>query len=426
MNYLLYNLLLWTVLLVGAPIWIVLVAVRQKWRAGILERLGFVPRRLRVDTNGSAVVWVHAVSVGEVLAAAGLIRELQQNHQVFISTTTLTAQRLARARFGDERVFYFPADLPFAVRAYLQRLTPKMVVLLETEFWPNFLREAHHTAKVAVVNARISDRSLPGYERRRSFISTVLKNVDLFLAQSDEDARRLIRIGADAARVRRGGNLKFDWSPPHESPIVDVLQRTIAEQQFFPVIVAGSTVEEEEELLVLRAFGQIRESYSRARLILAPRHPERFDEAADTVTTSGFVLRRRSQSKENPLELSEDVFLLDSIGELASIYQFADIAFVGGSLVPRGGHNILEPAYFGRAITVGPHTENFRDIVAEFNSRNAVILMGAEQVAETWLHLASDDTYRSTLGECARTVMAENTGATVRTLAALKTLEVQP
>jgi 3-deoxy-D-manno-octulosonic-acid transferase len=299
-----------------------------------------------------------------------------------------------------------------------------VVVLLETEFWPNFLRQAHRTAKVAVVNARISDRSLPGYQRHRKFIGGVLENVDLFLAQSEGDAQRLVRIGAAAERVQVGGNLKFDWSPPLEAPIVDAMRRKIAEQQLFPVIVAGSTVDG-EDALVMHAFEEVCGGFPNALLILAPRHPERFGSAADAVSASGFQVRRRSEWKGESLEIAAGIFLLDSIGELASLYQLADIAFVGGSLVPRGGHNILEPAYFGRPILVGPYMENFRDIAKSFLDAHALTICNEKHLGKHWSELAGDVKQRTRLGMSALAVMEINTGATARTLAALKKLEAQ-
>ncbi len=418
-SYIIYNLLLWVTLVLGSPVWLVLAIARKKWRSGIAERLGFVPGRLRPEESGKPVLWLHAVSVGEVLAAERLIRELQQDHQVFVSTTTLAAQTLARQRFGAGYTFYFPIDLSIAVKAYLRRLQPRMVVLLETEFWPNFLHASHRVAKVAVVNARISDRSLPGYTRRRSLMSSVLENVDLFLAQSHEDAQRLIRIGAQAQRVRVGGNLKFDWNPPEEPALVAALREAIHEQQRFPVIVAGSTVENEEPLL-LKAFATLQERYPRSLLVLAPRHPERFDVVADVARAEGYSIARRSQHADVN---GSSIYLLDSIGELASMYELADIAFVGGSLVPRGGHNILEPAYFGRAIVVGPYTENFRDVVNIFETRAALLRATHEELGNVWLKLTQDDAARKLMGERARGVMESSTGATQHTLDALEEIE---
>jgi 3-deoxy-D-manno-octulosonic-acid transferase len=416
-SYLVYNLLLWIVCVLGSPVWLVLVLARRKWRAGILERLGFVPPRIRPDPSGKPVLWLHAVSVGEVLAAVPLIRLLQSSFQLYVSTTTLTGQALARQRFGADHVFYFPLDLSFAVQRYLSHLHPKLVIMLETEFWPNFLRGAHAHANVAVVNARISDRSLPGYRRYKSLLRKVLSNVNLFLAQSHEDARRLVEIGAPSSLVRTSGNIKFDWTPPAETPaIVQQLKQAIHSQQRFPVIIAGSTVAGEESL-VIAAFESVLAEHPHAFLILAPRHPERFDAVADELTSSGLAHARRSQT--DPRDTHIPILLLDSIGELAAVYELADIAFVGGSLVPRGGHNILEPAYFAKPITVGTYTENFRDIVREFRANNAVLKCPSTALVATWLRLASDSAERVALGNRARDVVSANTGATQRTADAL-------
>jgi 3-deoxy-D-manno-octulosonic-acid transferase len=352
-----------------------------------------------------------------VLAAVPLIRLLQSDFELYISTTTLTGQTLARQRFGADHVFYFPVDLPYAVNAYLRRLRPALVVMLETELWPNFLRSAHASAKVAVVNARISDRSLPGYQRWRPFVTQVLRHVDLFLAQSDEDARRLMAIGADSHRVSTSGNMKFDWAPPTETPaVVERLRAAIRSHQRFPVIVAGSTVDT-EEAVVVAAFRSVLAAHPHALLVIAPRHPERFDAVAEELTFSALPFTRRSQTANYDALIS--VLLLDSIGELASLYELADIAFVGGSLVPRGGHNILEPAYFAKPITVGPYTENFRDIVHEFLAHHAVLECDSTDLTITWTRLASDADDRIALGNRARGVIDANTGATHRTAHAL-------
>src|SRR5947209_1101518 len=312
--YVLYNLALYTALLLGLPVWAVLLATRKKWRSGIWERLGGVPQRLREPVRSS--VWVHAVSVGEVLAAVPLVKRLEVAHDVYVSTTTKTGQELARQRFSAERVFYFPADFGWAVRAYMRRVRPSLVVMMETEFWPNFLRIAQEHARVAVVNARISDRSFPGYKRWGWLVRPVLRNVDAFFAQSREDARRLVAIGGAADRVQVAGNLKFDWSPPTSEPeIVARLREAIASEGLFPVIVAGSTVEG-EEAMVARAFRAVAEKHELAMCVLAPRHPERFDEVTAELERAGMSVVRGSDWHHEAL--AGKVLLLDSIGELAS------------------------------------------------------------------------------------------------------------
>jgi len=295
------------------------------------------------------------------------------------------------------------------------------VVVAETGFWPNFLRILRSSgARVAVVNARISDRSFPRYRRWRSLLSHVLRYVDLFLAQSEEDARRLREIGAQTDRVQVSGNLKFDVKPPEEAPVVAEVRQAISRGGAGPVIVAGSTVEGEEEQVVA-SFNKTREQYPQALLILAPRHKERFAAVTEILSRSGvtFVLRSAMNRESS---LTGSVLLLDTLGELAAVYALADIAFVGGSLVPRGGHNILEPAHWGVATVVGPHTENFRDIIGIFRRTNAVRVAQPEHLADVLLELLRNDEDRCGLGLRARKVVEEQMGATQRTLDALRAL----
>src|SRR5579864_4465005 len=359
--FIVYSLLLGIAFLLSLPWWALQLLLRGKYRAGLAERLGFVPPRLRPQMKPGSI-WIHAVSVGEVLAVSRLVQELKSAHPqrpVFVSTTTATGQKLARERFGEGRVFYMPLDLGFPVRAYLDLLRPGLVILAETEFWPNLLYCSHQRgAAVAIVNAHISDRSFPRYRRFRWFFSKVLADVELFLAQTEEDAARLKAIGAAEDRVQVSGNLKFDVQDGPSSALKEELRGAIPPGT--SVIVCGSTAEGEEELLV-RAFGEILGQRPAALMILAPRHPERFDTVEKMAVARGLAVVRRSSWKGSPLE--QGVFLLDTIGELASLYALADVALVGGSLLPGvGGHNILEPARYGVPILVGPYTTNFREI----------------------------------------------------------------
>ncbi len=372
--YLLYSALMATGLLVSLPYWM-LARRHGKWREGLGERLGKVPARLKAQSTRA--IWVHAVSVGEVLAVSELVRKLRERfpkYRVLISTTTATGQKLARKHFGDGSVFYFPLDLAFAIRPYLSTVRPQLIVLAETEFWPNYLRMARGSgARVVVVNARISDRSWPGYRRFRLFLRKILQDVDLFLAQTEEDATRLRDIGAPVERVQVSGNLKFDVAPPPVPAIVANLRSSFQQAGAGPIVVCGSTMEGEERLLLL-AFQNVLASHPRAVMILAPRRPERFEEVAELIQQFGIRLWRRSSWSGEAT--ASGVFLLDTIGELASLYALADVAFVGGSLVPRGGHNIIEPAQHGVPIMVGNHTENFRDIISLFQRHDAVRVVG--------------------------------------------------
>lgn len=408
------------------PYWLFQMARHGKYRKGFAERMGRVPARLQVTGANDRVIWVHAVSVGEVAAVAGLVEELRRwsRHRVVISTTTDTGQALARNRFGESNVFYFPLDFAFAIRPYLKALRPQMVVIAETEFWPNFIRLTHASgARIAVVNARISDRSWPRYRRFRGLMRRLLASVDLFLAQTPADAARLKDIGAPPDRVRISGNLKFDIPAPVPPAIVENVQASIKASAAEPVLVCGSTVDGEESLL-LKAFGNVLVQYPEAVMILAPRHPQRFPAVAALLEQMS--IRFWPRSAWNGGALNGGVLLLDTIGELAALYGLADIAFVGGSLVPRGGHNIIEPAQHGTAVVVGNHTENFRDVVSLFQSRDAVRIVGPAELPLMFLDLLANEEQRRALGRRAAETLHSQLGATKRTAGELQKLLAQP
>jgi 3-deoxy-D-manno-octulosonic-acid transferase len=419
--YLLYSTLLAAALVFGSPYWLFQMLRHGKYRRGLGERLGIVPQRIRAERKPS--IWIHAVSVGEVLAVSELVRQLRSEypeHRVVVSTTTDTGHTLAASRFGTDSVFYFPFDLEFCVKPYFDALHPELIVIAETEFWPNFLRIANQRGvRVAIVNARISDRSLPGYRRWQRLLSRVLSNVDLFLAQTSEDARRLTEIGADANRVRVGGNLKFDVPPQPAPAIVSQLHPALAASGAMPVLVCGSTVNGEEPLLI-DAFKSVLARHSSAVMLLAPRHPERLQQVADQLQQSGLKFSRRSTWSDEPLPGA--VLLIDSIGELASLYALADVAFVGGSLVPRGGHSILEPAQHGVAILVGPHTQNFRDIVELFRSHDAVRVVSPADFSRVLIDLLANEAERRALGRRALDTLQSQRGATQFTMDQLRSL----
>ena len=418
--YVFYSLLLWIAALLSLPWWLIQMLRLGKYRSGLRERLGAVPARLHAVRPGC--IWVHAVSVGEVLAVSQLVTELQQKYpdrQILISTTTATGQNLARQRFGQDRVFFMPLDFGFAVRRYLMTLQPQLIVIAETEFWPNLLHLARkRQTSLAIVNARISDRSFPRYRRFNWFFRRVLAEVDLFLAQTADDAQRLREIGASTGRVQVSGNLKFDVRSNPQPSLVNGLRAAFSKDS--PVIVCGSTAEGEESLL-LQAFKSVQEKFPGAIMVLAPRHPERFEKVAAMIAAAGFTLQRRS-SWSPPQLIRSGIFLLDSVGELAAVYELADIAFVGGSLVPTGGHNILEPAQYGAAIVVGPHTFNFREIVSIFEQGEAIRVITSETLGPQFLALLSQPQECKRLGALAKDLFAKHAGATRRTLEALAPL----
>jgi 3-deoxy-D-manno-octulosonic-acid transferase len=419
--YLLYSILLFLVLVLGSPYWLYQMLRHGKYRHGLRQRFGVVPEALRRIT--APVIWVHAVSVGEVLAVSELVSRLRSefpSHRVLISTTTDTGQKLAASRFGAENVFYFPLDFEFAAKRWLAAIRPKLIVIAETELWPNFLRAARKAGtRVAVVNARISDRSFSGYRRGKRFLREELAGISIFLTQTNEDARRLVEIGAPVERVIPAGNLKYDVPTPPAAAILAKLRGALTQEHAGPVLVCGSTVEG-EELLLAGAFKNVLASFPRAVMLLAPRHPQRFAEVAELLRELNTPVILRSRWTGEPL--TGQVFLVDSIGELAALYALADVAFVGGSLVERGGHNIIEPAQHGVAIVVGNHTENFRDIVSLFESRDAVRVVGPAEFPLQVLELLKNSAERAGLGRRAAETLASQRGATDRVRGHLKKL----
>jgi len=420
----LYSFALLLVLVVGAPWWLLRMAAGGKYREGLSERLGWIPARIRRGLTGQPAIWIHAVSVGEVLAASRLIEELTQRlsaapprERVLISTTTRTGQRLARERFGADRVFYFPLDFAWAVRAWLRALQPRLLVLLETEFWPRMLVECRRAGiPVAVVNARISDRSWPRYRRLAWIWRRLLGGLALVLAQSDLDAERLRALGASNVRV--GGNLKYDVRIASPAPVTEALRRSIGPGM--PILVCGSTLSGEEEILL----GALPPGIV---AILAPRHPERFQEVAQLLRSRGIRWVRRSEWLDAPSTVEPGtVFLLDSIGELASVYSLATAAFIGGSLIPAGGHNPLEPAQFGVPVAMGPYYENFRGIVDALRKHDAIRIVSAGELDVALAEMLSGSPDSRAQGARARQVFDSEAGATERAVQALLNVVESP
>ena len=431
MILLFYNLALLVVLVAGTPWWLFRMATTQKYREGLLERLGMVPSRLRKQMAGLGserpLIWVHAVSVGEVLAVSRLVKTLDAalpDYLIVLSTTTRTGQALVRERFGSNRVFYCPLDLPWAVRAWLNALQPSLLILAETEFWPNLLSGCfRRNIPVAVVNARISDRSWPRYRRMRWLWRPFLSRLSRVLAQSQTDADRLKTIGCLPERVTVAGNLKFDVRTAEEADATRQLKKSSASLR---LIVAGSTLEGEEAAL-LQAWPRLLHANPQLVMVLAPRHPERFAAVAALLEKSGMAWVRRSDWRSapegslKPLNPGQ-IVLLDTIGELASVYSLAAVAFVGGSLVPAGGHNPLEPAQFGVPIVMGPHYANFRAITEDLLAHQALRISSAEDLSATLIGLLQNPQASKAMGARARQVFEQQAGATGRCMVALRSL----
>jgi 3-deoxy-D-manno-octulosonic-acid transferase len=418
-----YSSLLLAALVLGAPYWLLRMATSGRYRAGLAGRLGAVPKGLRAAVAGRDVVWVHAVSVGEVLSATQLIRaskEALPGWVFAVSTTTETGQRLAKERLPGAPVFYLPLDFRFAVRRYLRVLQPQMLALMESELWPRLIDEcAKSGIPIVVANARISDRSFPRYVRLRRLWRPFLEMISLFLAQSKETAERLVKIGAPSERVTVMGNLKYDVRAGDASPMTKRIGSLLYQAR---LIVAGSTLAGEEEAL-LAAWPTIQKAVPDAALLMAPRHPDRFEEVLGLIRRSGYPFFRCSHLllDTEPI-FGGTILLLDTIGDLASMYGIATAAFVGGSLVPKGGHNPLEPAQFAVPVVMGSSFENFRDVVEGMRATDAIRTVAPEKLTETLIALLRDKEDAKALGERGRAAFEAQTGATKRAVQALTAL----
>jgi 3-deoxy-D-manno-octulosonic-acid transferase len=443
-----YSLLLGIAALVLTPYWLVQGLRHGKYFSNLSERLGFSYPSLKPGQNFQGAILLHAVSVGEVLSGISLARRLKEAYPqrpLIISTTTITGNKLARERmpFADA-VIYFPLDWSFCVRRALKAVKPSLVIILETEIWPNFLRQARRrNIPVLFASGRISDRSFLRYQKNlgafgfflRPFLKRALAVPSMFLMQSEKDAERIRFLGAPADRVRASGNLKYDLDLPGPTPVSRWLEAEVLRTGRTPVIVAGSVVAAEEPLALI-AFGTLQGEFPNALLVLAPRKPERFDAAADFIHESRRTFLRRSElpiktssngasasvSSSGTTVIPKDVtvLLLDSIGELASIYRCADGVFVGGSLVPSGGHNILEPAAFGKIPVFGPSMENFSEMALRFVSAGAAVQVESpEDAGVAWIGLFRDPDRMRIMGETARALVEDSRGATDRALAVI-------
>lgn len=446
--YFIYSFLMGIAALLLTPFWVVQGLRHGKYFSNLSQRLGLTfPSLSKLPSNRPGAIWIHAVSVGEALSSVTLARRLKEaypNRPLVVSTTTITGQTLARERmpFADA-VIYFPLDWAFCVRRALRTVKPAIVIILETEIWPNFLREAHRSKiPVIFVSARISDRSFARYQRLfrafgvvlRPFLRRALACATSFLAQSENDAARIRALGATGDHVLVSGNLKYDQELPPSTPLASWLEKEAKLRGRSPIIVAGSVVASEESLALI-AFGTLQGEYPNAFLVFAPRKPERFDAAAAFIDESHRKFIRRSQlpiagatekntSKNGDATIPQDVtvLLLDSIGELASLYRVADGAFVGGSLVPSGGHNILEPAAFGKIPVFGPSMENFSQIAERFVAAGAAIQVESpEDAGVAWIELLRNPARMKQMRETARSLVENSRGATNRALTEIAT-----
>ncbi|MDE3156537.1 MAG: 3-deoxy-D-manno-octulosonic acid transferase [Acidobacteriota bacterium] len=427
--YLLYSLLTFVGFVLVSPYFLYQAMRYRKYIGGLRQRLGYLPVSINLD--GDESIWIHAVSVGEVLTARALIPGLRERYprfRLFVSTTTMAGQQVAKRRLQDvDGIFYFPFDWAFIVNRTLDIVKPRLFLVMETEIWPNLLRACRaRGVKTVLVNGRISSRSYPRYRLVRPLFRRVLADVDRFCMQSEESKRRLLELGADPARVTMTGSLKFDSLDAPAEATAQARSRDRVLRFFHvaanrTVIIAGSTLRG-EEAAVLRAFRAVRGVAADALLILAPRHPERFGEVERLAVEAGFRTIRRS---ELPIDAEPrvDVVVLDTVGELARLYQIATIVFVGGSLVDAGGHNILEPAAFGKPILFGPHMQNFREIADTFLANGAARqVQSADDLEQRLVALLTDPVRQASLGAAARALIEANRGAREKTLAVVEDL----
>lgn len=442
--YFLYSVLMGLAALLTSPYWLVQGLRHGKYLSNLGERLGFSISELeKLPSDRSGAIWIHAVSVGEALSGVTLARRLKDAYPqrpLIVSTTTLTGYALAKERmpFADA-VIFFPLDWAFCVRRVLEAAKPAVVIILETEIWPNFLREAgRRKIPVLFVSGRISDRSFARWQSYLSlfgfylkpFLKSALQNAAAFLMQTEQDAERIRALGAPPERVAVSGNLKYDLELPASSLLAQWLEDECNRRDRRPLIVAGSVVATEEPLALI-VFGVVQGDFPKALLVLAPRKPERFAAAAEFIEESHRKFVRRSElplpgpgitpKREGTKDGIPDdvtVLLLDSIGELASLYRLADGVFVGGSLVSSGGHNILEPAAFGKVPVFGPSMENFAAMAARFvESHAAIQVESPEDAGVEMIHLLKDPEKMQRMGGAARKLVETSRGALDRALA---------
>lgn len=424
--YLVYSFLLTVGFLLFLPRFAIDACRSRKYITGLAQRLGRIPK---LDSSTAPLIWLHCVSVGETEAARPLVRALRErlpSHRLVVSTTTVTGQTVARQAFAKDAtaIFYFPIDWSWTVRRVLTALKPTAILIMETELWPNLMRESRkRSIPVALINGRISPTSFRRYRKIRAFMRRVLDDLAVASMQSDEDAQRISALGLAEARIRQAGNMKFDSAPPSatDDNLTAELRRRYGFNSGQPLIVAAST-HSPEEIVAIKSFKTVRDNNRTARLLIAPRHPERFEEVAKLIADSGFEWSRRSANLA-PGDSTSAIILLDSIGELRATFQFADIAFIGGSLIPHGGQNVLEPAAQGVCVVTGVHTHNFSAITRALLAEDALIQLPELSIAEapgtlarTINELLGDGIRRQGIGKRARDVCTQNRGATRQTV----------
>ncbi|MBN2190496.1 MAG: 3-deoxy-D-manno-octulosonic acid transferase [Candidatus Aureabacteria bacterium] len=418
-----YNIIFHIGFLFMLPVFLFRMLYLNKYRAGLPQRFGFYPQEVRRKLRGDKTIWIHSVSVGEVIAAQPLIALLKSRYpesDFVVSTTTNTGNQVAQKYAGsNDTVIYYPIDFPWAVKRAVQAVNPKLFIMLETELWPNMIRTMGiNNVPVFLVNGRVSDNSYGWYRKAVPVLKVVFKYISAFIMQAELDAERVTSLGASPEKVSYAGSLKYE-SAIGDEPEADEIMGMASDlgiQAGDTVIIGGSTHEREEEMLI-KAFGKAKKECVSAKLILAPRHPERFSRVIALVKESGFVYSTRKKIREFNSEerKKREIIVLDTIGELKKVYNLGNIVFIGKSMFGRGGQNILEPAAAGKTIIAGPHMENFRDIMTQFiNAKACVIVNNEIEFEEKLVSLCRDKAVSKEFGRRAKNLVVANCGAASR------------
>lgn len=420
-----YDIIYTIIFLLYVPIFLGKSIIKNKPLANLKERLGFISPVVgaRVNLTGARVnsrrVLIHAVSVGELISVKYLVERMKEEMpylHILISIITPAAYKLINEKFNNKyEVHYFPFDWSFAVKNFLKKLKPDLVILVESEFWLNFLYYCNkNKIPILLINGRISERAFKWYRIIRRWLCKKLNIIQKFYMQSKADAERLKKIGVEEAKIKILGNLKYDVKPNEKMEGVEEVKKWLKDN---PCILVGSSMKGEEGLF-LNIYAGLKKKFPSLKLIIAPRHPERFNEVSDLIISKGLSLCKRSEGKIKESE----VFLLDSVGELASLYQLSTVVIIGGSFLPYGGHNIIEPAYFAKPIIIGNHMENFKEMAEEFLINKGCLKTDINNLLLALEQMLDNDKLRDELGKNAYKVVRKNAGVTERIINELKNI----
>ncbi len=426
--YFIFNTILIILAVILSPLICIFLFVKRKFRCGFLQKCGFFSKNTFTKLLKNRPIWIHAVSVGEVMATAPLIKKIKEAYPdipVLLSTVTETGNFTAQQNTkGVDHVIYFPFDFNFIVKKVISKINPLLFVTMETELWPNFSRELQlQNIPSMVISGRISSESFKSYSFFSFFFKRVLSNINCFCMQTQTDADRIIRIGASPEKVTVTGNIKFDLQiPAITQDEKETIYKNLKINEDLKIFIAGSTHRGEEEIII-KVFSALKNKINDLVLILAPRHPERFDETEDLLKQSKISYIRKTALSPVPENKTHDIILLDTIGELAKSYSIADLVFIGGSLVPVGGHNVLEPAVFSKPVIYGMHMGNFREMSDLLQKKKAAIqVKDSDEFIDQALTLLNDSSLRQKIGATSFQVIKENSGAVVKSMNVLKKL----